>query len=82
MEIIVVTAVVIFLECSMPISYIVDILCDVLLDACIDVLTGAIIGCVSGIGAEVLADANGNVFASLMTDLEFAVPTPLGEFCC
>ena len=77
-----VTAVVIFLECSMPISYFVDMLCDVLLDACTDALTDVIIGFVTGIGVEVLADANGNVFASLMTALEFAVPESIREFSC
>ena len=42
----------------------------------------AIMGFVTGIGVEVLADANGNVFASLMTALEFAVPKPFREFSC
>ena len=42
----------------------------------------AIMGFVTGIGVEVLADANGNVFASLMTALEFDVPKALEEFRC
>ena len=33
-----------------------------------------------GVGVEVLVDATGNVFASMMTAVEFAVPTPFGEF--
>ena len=55
----------------------VDVLSDMALDAWIDALASVIIGFVTGIGVEVLADANGNVFASLMTALEFAVPEPL-----
>ena len=52
-------------------------LSDVVVDALIDTLAGVIMDFVTGIGVEVLADANGNVFASLMTALEFAVPVPL-----
>ena len=48
----------------------------------IDALAGAIMGFVPGIGVEVLADAIGNVFVSLMAALEFAVPNPFGEFSC
>ena len=55
----------------------VDVLSDMAVDAWIDALAGVIIGFAPGIGIEVLADANGNVFASLMTALEFAVPKPL-----
>ena len=51
----------------MPISYSVDVLSGVLVDVWIDALAGV----------EVLADANANVFASLMTALELAVPKPL-----
>ena len=53
-------------------SYFVYVLSDVVVDA----LARVIMGFVSGIGVEVLADANGNVFASLMTALEFALPKP------
>ena len=45
-------------------------------DVVVDALTGVIMAFVSGIGVEVLADANANVFASLMPALEFAVPKP------
>ena len=48
-------------------------------DAFMDSLTDVIMSCVLGIGAEVLADTNIYVFASLMTDLEFAMPTPREE---
>ena len=54
-------------------SYFVYVLSDVVVDA----LARVIMGFVSGIGVEVLADANANVFASLMPPLEFAVPKPL-----
>ena len=63
-------------------SYFVYVLSDAVVDALINAVTDIISGFVSSIGVEVLADANVNVFASLMTDLEFAVPKPLGEFSC
>ena len=62
-------AVVMSLEFAVSISYFVDVLSGMVIDALTDVLTG-----VSGIGVEMLADATGNVFASLMTALENAVP--------
>ena len=40
----------------------------------VDAAADIIMGFVSSIGVEVLAGANVNVFASPMTDLEFAVP--------
>ena len=43
---------------------------------------GVIMDVVTGIGVEVLADANVNVFASMMTALEFAVPKPREGFNC
>ena len=55
------------LEFAVPISYSVDVLSGMMGDVWIDALAGV----------EVLADANSNVFASLMTALEFAVPKPL-----
>ena len=75
-EIIVVAAVVTALEFAVPISYglyFVDVLSDMVVDALIDVLAVMIIGFVSDIG---------NVFASLITTLEFPVPPPLREFGC
>ena len=39
-------------------------------------------GFVTGIGVEMLVDANVDMSTSLMTDLEFAVPKPHGEFSC
>ena len=68
--IIVVAAVIIILEFAVPISYVVYVLSD---DALINVLTS---GFVPSIAVEVLADANANVFASLVTALEFAVTKP------
>ena len=61
----------------MAAAVVVDMLSDMAVDAWIDALAGVTIGFVTGIGAEVLADTNGNGFASLMTALEFAVPKPL-----
>ena len=67
----------------MAAAVVVDMLSDMAVDAWIDALAGVIIGFVSAIGVEVLADTNGNGFASLMTALEFAVPKPsVGEFSC
>ena len=66
----------------MAAAVVVDVLSDMAVDAWIDALAGVTIGFVSAIGAEVLADANGNVFTSLTTALEFAVPEPLREFSC
>ena len=71
-EVIAVAAIVIDLEFAAPISYFVDALSDMAVDALIDVLAGVL----TGIGVEVLADASGNVFASLMTALEFASTKP------
>ena len=70
-DIIVVAAVLIALEFAAPIPYMA-------VDALIDVLAGVL----TDIGAEVLVDANGNVFASLMTALGFVSTKPFGEFCC
>ena len=55
-------------------SYFVYVLSDAVVDALINAVTDIISGFVSSIGVEVLAGANVNVFASPMTDLEFAVP--------
>ena len=74
-EIIVGAVAVISLGFAVPISYFVDVLSDMVV-ACV------ITGFVPGIGVEMLADANVNVFAFLMTVLEFAAPTPLREFGC
>ena len=71
-EIIVVTA----LEFVVTILYLVDVLSSMVVDALIDLLACATMGIVTSIGSEVLADTNVNVFASLMTALEFAVPKP------
>ena len=75
---VVAAAVVIALEFAVPISYFADALSDMVVDALIDVLAGVL----TGIGAEVLVDANGNVFASLMTALGFVSTKPFGAFCC
>ena len=81
-DIIVVAAVLIALEFAVPTSYLVDVLSSMVVNALIDVLAGVLTGIVPGIGAGVLADANGNVFASLMTVLGFVSTKPFGEFCC
>ena len=72
-EIIVVAAAVIALEFALPISYFVDVLSDMVVDAF--ALTCAM-AFVSDIGVEVLADANANIFAFLVTALELALPKP------
>ena len=53
-----------------------DALSEMVVGALTDGLADVMMGCVAGIGVEMLADANANVFASLMPDLEFAVPKP------
>ena len=59
-----------------PISYRVDMLSNMVVDALVDALASVMICLVLDIGFEVLADATGNVFTSLMTALENAVPKP------
>ena len=49
-----------------------------MVDSLIEALTDVIMIFVSGIGVEAI----GNVFVSLMTALELAVPKPLGEVSC
>ena len=71
--IIVVAAVIIILEFEVPMTCFVCVLSD---DALINVLTSEKMGFVPSIAVEVLADANANVFASLVTALEFAVTKP------
>ena len=71
----VVAAVVIALKkFAVPIPYFVDALSDMMVDALIDALDNVIMVFVTDIGVEVLAGASVNVFTSLMTALEFAVP--------
>ena len=65
-------------EFAVTVSYFGDVLSGMVVGA----VTDAMMDFVSDIGVEVLADANVNVFASLMTALEFAVPKPLGGFRC
>ena len=78
-KIIVVAAVAIALEFAVPLRYVLDVPFDMAVDAFMDALIDVIMNCVLGIGAEVLTDTNIYVFASLMTDLEFAMPAPWGE---
>ena len=84
--------VVIELEFAVFLSYFADVLFDVAVDAFmgaladvimnfvtdigVEVLAGVIMDFVPGIGVELLADANANVFASLMPALEFVAPKP------
>ena len=70
------TAVVIAVGLVVSTSFFAYVLSDVAVGALIDALARVIMSFVSSIGVEVLADANTNVFASLMPDLEFAVPNP------
>ena len=63
-------------------SYFVYVLSDTVVGALIDALTDVIMGFVTSIGVEMLADANVNVFTSLMTALDFGLPKPLRECSC
>ena len=53
---------------------------DVTIDMFVEALV--IIGVVSGIGVNVLVDANADVLAGTMTALEFANSEPFEEFSC
>ena len=58
-------------------------LSDGAVDLWMETLTGVvIISGLSGIGVDVLVDANVNVFAGVMTDFGFATPGPLEYFSC
>ena len=72
-DIIVMPAIVSDSELAGPISYFVDVLSDMVVDAF--VLT-CVMAFVPDIGVEVLADANANIFAFLVTALELALPKP------
>ena len=61
---------------AVPVAYSVGLLSDVVVDALIDPLADVIMDFVSGIGVEVLPDANGNAFTSLTIVLEFVAPKP------
>ena len=69
-------------EFDMSLSYFVDVLSDMVVGALIGVMADAMMGFVTGIGVEMLADANVNVFAALMIALEFGLPKPLRGFSC
>ena len=43
---------------------------------------GVLAGVMPKIGVERLADAHGNIFASLLTALELELPKPCEKFCC
>ena len=74
---------VLFICVLVLVKYFGDVLSDMMVDALIDAVTDVkIVGFVSGICLEVLADANVNVFTSLMNDLEFRLPKLIGEFSC
>ena len=66
------------LEFAESISWFVYALSEMMVDSLIEALNGVIMVFVSGIGVEAI----GNVFVSLMTALELAVPKPLGEVSC
>ena len=77
----VVAAVVIALKkFAVPIPFFIDVLSNMVVDTLIDALDNVIMVFVADIGVEVLADANGNVFTSLMTALDFTVSKSLREF--
>ena len=69
---------------------VIDVRADVLIDKLAGVeiivvaaaVSGEIMVFVPGIGVEILADANANIFTSLMTALEFAEAEPSEEFRC
>ena len=63
------------------VSYSVDVLAR-WWDTSTNRLAGVIMVFVSGIGVEVLANVNANIFAAVMTVLEFDVPSPLVKFVC
>jgi len=85
-EIIAMVAVVVDLESARTVSKSVDLLAVVVVDRFVDamagVLAGITVGVLSGKDVDVLPDVNANVFASLMTALEFAMPKPLEECNC
>ena len=58
------------------ISYFLYVLSGVVVDMVVGALTDVIMDFVSGIGVEVLPDANGNAFTSLTIVLEFVAPKP------
>ena len=70
------------LDFPVTVAYIGDVLSDMVVGAFTGEVADVIMGFVSSIGVEVLADANVNIFASLVTALEFGLPKPLGEFSC
>ena len=63
-------------EFPVTVSYFGDVPSGMAVGALTGAVTDAMMGFVSGIGVEVLADANVNAFAFIMTTLEFAVPKP------
>ena len=67
---------VLFICVLVLVKYFEDVLSDMVVGALIDAVTDVIMGFVTSIGVEMLADANVNVFTSLMTALEFDLPTP------
>ena len=69
-------------EFTGTVSCFVYVLSDMVVGALTGVMADAMMGFVTGIGVEMLADANVNVFAALMIALEFGLPKPLGEFSC
>ena len=66
------------LEFVKSISWFVYVLSEMMVDSLIEALTDVIMIFVSGIGVGAIR----NVFVSLMTALELAVPKPLGEVSC
>ena len=81
---IIVAAVVIALECVVPISYSGGVLVvEVLIDVLTVLLAGGIDCVVIGISVEVLADVHVEVCAAVMTALvELPMPTRVEEFSC
>ena len=85
-EVIVVATVLIVLNFVVRVSYSVDVLSGVVVDVLVDKLAGlsggATICVVLGIGVEVLAGVNANIFAVAKISLNVSMTGPLAEFSC
>ena len=75
-EIIAVGVIVIDFKFTLPVSYFVDVPSSVVVDLFMNVLTSVVLGVLTG----VLTDVSANDLAVAMTDLNFPVSTPFGEF--
>ena len=76
-ELIVVDAIVIFLRCTLSVSYSVDMASDVTFDLFTDALVSVMLRILSGIAIELLTNVNANAFAVVATASEFPQSAPL-----